>query len=494
MKALLCYPQHPDTFWSFKHALRFIGKKASLPPMGLLTVASMLPDDWELTLRDENVTAVSDEDILGADLVFISAMTVQKKAADRLIERCNRLGTTVVAGGPMFTARPGDFPGVDHLVLNEAEITLPRFLRDLADGCPQPVYQSGEWAEVSSTPLPRWDLLDIQQYATMSVQYSRGCPFDCEFCDITVLYGRKPRTKNSDQVIAELDALYERGWRGSLFFVDDNFIGNKRTLKRELLPRLIRWMKLRNYPFSFLTQASINLAEDDELMELMVDAGFDMVFIGIETPDEESLQECGKYHNTRHDLLENVRKLHSVGIQVQAGFIVGFDSDKQDIFPRISKFINESGIVASMVGLLNAPTGTRLYKRLVKENRILQGISGDNTDLSMNFLPRMDPAVLREGYKRIIRDIYNPEAYYKRTRQFLRDFRAGFKTRTAISKKNLLGVVMSFYKLGIRPGVRRHFWKLMIWTFFRRPRLLPLAITMTIYGEHFTRHFQSVLE
>ncbi|OGG00455.1 MAG: B12-binding domain-containing radical SAM protein [Candidatus Glassbacteria bacterium RIFCSPLOWO2_12_FULL_58_11] len=492
MRILMVYPQYPDTFWSFAHALRFIGKKASLPPMGLLTVAAMIPGEWEVKLVDTNFTALGDEEISWADYVFISAMTIQKDSAKKIIARCQELGRKVVAGGPLFTALTQEFPEVDHLVLNEAENTFPELLRDLRQGTLKRVYRSDRWADIAVSPVPRWDLINIKHYATMCVQYSRGCPFDCDFCDITVLYGRAPRAKPSANVITELEALYARGWRGTVFFVDDNFIGNKKLIKNELLPAVIGWMKKRKYPFTFLTQASINLAEDEELMRLMVKAGFDTVFVGIETPDETSLVECGKLHNTRSDLLANVKKLQAFGLQVQAGFIVGFDSDKHDIFNRISRFINESGIVASMVGLLNAPPGTKLYKRLISENRILKGSSGDNTDFSLNFLPKMDSAVLIEGYKKIIRDIYRPEAYYRRIRTFLRNYHLGRRLHVYLSKSHLQGVFMSFYKLGVRRGVRRHFWKLMIWTIFRKPRLMPEALTMAIYGAHFMRHFDTL--
>ena len=492
MRILMVYPQYPDTFWSFSHALRFIGKKASLPPMGLLTVAAMIPAEWEVKLVDTNVSAVGDEEILWADYVFISAMTIQKDSAKKIIARCRLLGRKVVAGGPLFTALPQDFPEVDHLVLNEAEITFPGFLADLQKGTLKRIYRSAQWADISVSPVPRWDLINIKHYATMCVQYSRGCPFDCDFCDITVLYGRAPRAKPAANVLIELEALYVRGWRGTVFFVDDNFIGNKKLIRKELLPAVIDWMKKKKHPFTFLTQASINLAEDEELMRLMVEAGFDTVFVGIETPDETSLVECGKLHNTRSDLLTNVKTLQAFGLQVQAGFIVGFDSDKLDIFNRISRFINESGIVASMVGLLNAPPGTKLYKRLISENRILKGSSGDNTDFSLNFLPKMDPAVLIEGYKKIIRDIYRPEAYYRRIRTFLRNYHLTSRLHVYFSKSHLRGVFMSFYKLGIRRGVRRHFWKLIIWTLFRKPKLMPEALTMAIYGAHFMRHFDTL--
>ena len=301
-KSLLVYPKHPDTFWSYKYALRFISKKASSPPLGLLTVAGMLPRDWEKRLIDMQVTALEEKDLLWADYVFISAMWIQKESAHEVVSRCKALGVTTVAGGPLFTAMPEDFPDIDHLVLNEAEITLPLFLKDLEDGNLQRIYKSDCWADIETTPIPQFDLVNPKNYASMNIQYSRGCPFNCEFCNITVLYGQKPRTKGKEQIIAELDRLYRNGWKGSVFFVDDNFIGNKAKLKKEVLPAMCDWMKETNYPFAFATEASINLADDQELMGLMVRAGFDTVFVGIETPNEASLTECNKFQNKNRDL------------------------------------------------------------------------------------------------------------------------------------------------------------------------------------------------
>ena len=297
MKILLVYPQYPDTFWSFKHALKFIAKKAAFPPLGLLTVAAMLPKEWEKKLVDMNVANLSTRDIEWADYVFISAMVVQKASVKDIIQRCNKLGTKIVAGGPLFTTGYEEFDGVDHFVLNEAEITLPAFLENLSKGYARHIYTSAEYPQISATPIPAWELIDMKKYSSMSVQYSRGCPFDCEFCDIVVLNGHKPRTKTKDQLLAELDKLYKRSWRGRVFIVDDNFIGNKRKLKVEILPALSKWLKQKGHPFSFLTEASMNIADDEELMQLMVKANFDTVFVGIETTNEESLSECGKSQN-----------------------------------------------------------------------------------------------------------------------------------------------------------------------------------------------------
>jgi len=493
MKILLVYPKNPDTFWSFKHALKFISKKASLPPLGLLTVAAMLPEEWEKRLVDMNITDLQDEDIRRADYVFISGMSIQKNSAREVISRCKELGVKTVAGGPLFTSSQDEFPEADYLVLNEAEITLPQFLEDLKNGCAKRIYSAGDVkASVLKTPIPLWSLVDIKKYASMNLQYSRGCPFNCEFCDITMLYGHAPRTKDKYQVIAELEALYSRGWRSGVFFVDDNFIGNKRKLKTEILPAVIEWMAIRRHPFTFITQLSINLSDDEELMQLMVQAGFDTVFIGIETPNEESLSECSKSQNKMRDLISCVKKIQHFGLQVQAGFIVGFDNDPLSIFHTQIKFIQESGIVTAMVGLLNALRGTRLYHRLKDENRLLKDVTGDNTDCSINFIPKMQYETLVDGYKKIINKIYSPKHYYKRVRTFLREYRP-LDNRTVFQLR--LTHFNAFFKsiiiLGVVGKERFQYWKLLIWTMFRRPKLFPLSVTLAIYGFHFRKVFEN---
>ena len=492
MKILLIYPRCPDTFWSFRHALRFISKKAGNPPLGLLTVAAMLPETWEKRLVDMNVGDLNDADIWWADYVFIGAMAVQQESARSVIRRCKCLGAKVVAGGPLFTARHDDFAGemVDHFVLNEAEITLPLFLNDLAAGCPQAVYTTTEWADVRTTPVPLWDLINLKHYATMNLQYSRGCPYHCEFCDITVLYGRTPRTKTREQVIAELDSLYDRGWRSHVFLVDDNFIGNKVKVKREILPAIIQWMKARKRPVTLSTEASLNLADDDQLLQLMTKAGFESVFVGIESPNEESLTECGKDVNRNRDLISSIRKIQRAGLEIQGGFIVGFDNDPASIFDRLAGFIQESGIVTAMVGLLNAPRGTRLYDRLEKEGRLLQGISGDNTDASMNFKPIMSAETLLSGYQNILRKIYAPKYYYARVTHFLKNYQPLSRPGLHFSFSRLSAFFKSVILLGIIGKERFHYWRLFFWSLFRRPKLFPLAITHAIYGFHFRKVFQ----
>jgi radical SAM superfamily enzyme YgiQ (UPF0313 family) len=488
MKILLVYPRYPDTFWSFRHALKFLSKKASFPPLGLLTVAAMLPAEWEKRVVDMNVSALGDENIKWADYVFLSSMVVQKDSAIEVIARCKGLNTRVVAGGPLFTTGYEDFKGVDHFVLGEAEVTLPRFLADLAKGCPQPVYSSDERPDISKTPIPLWSLIDMKDYSAMSLQYSRGCPFDCDFCDIIVLNGHKPRTKDRQQTVDELEALYRQGWRGSLFIVDDNFIGNRKKLKDETLPAIIAWSKEKKYPFTFFTEASINLADDEDLMELMAEAGFNRVFIGIETPNEDSLVECNKVQNSNRDLAAAVKKIQNHGFEVQGGFILGFDSDPDSIFRKQINFIQKTGIVTAMVGLLNAPNGTKLYKRLKKENRLVKDMSGDNTDLSINFIPRMKYQTLLTGYKNVLDTIYSPRHYYERVVTFLKEYKP---RKTAVISQlrfsHIVGLIKSLWFLGIANKGRRYFWRLLISTLLKRPRHFPLSISLSVSGFHFRK-------
>lgn len=486
MNALFIYPEIPETFWGLKYALEFVSKKAELPPLGLLTIASMVPENWQKRLVDMNVKTLSPQDLAWADYAFISAMSIQKASVETVVQMCRAHGVKVVAGGPYFTTAGNDFSMIDHLVLGEAEITFPVFLKDLAIGCPQHVYTAHGKPDLSITPVPDWDLINLNDYNTMLIQFSRGCPFDCEFCDVVQIYGRKLRTKKTFQFIRELDALYNRGWRSRVFVVDDNFIGAKSRVK-EMLHDLAAWMDRHGRPFYFFTQASVNLADDQELMDLMADAGFNNVFVGIETPHTGSLQEAYKTQNMQRDLLKSIRSIQRHGLEVMGGFIVGFDHDPEDIFDQQIEFIQSSGSIVAMVSLLEAPTGTRLWKRLKKEGRILEEFSGNNTNCDLNFIPKMDRTTLIQGYQRVLDTIYSPAAYYKRSIDFMKFY----NQRTV--PRFVLGSVKAFFKsiwlIGLKNqgGFRRYFWLLLMRTLILKPRFFGEAVETMIVGLHFRR-------
>lgn len=490
MKILLVYPRVAETFWSFKHALRIVRRKAAFPPLGALTVAAMLPREWEKRLVDMNVRDLSDTDLRWADYVFISAMIAQKDSARNVIDRCIALGVKTVCGGPLFLSYREDYPDVDHLVLGEGEVTVRQFVKDLLQGAPQPVYEPGKHPSLGSVPVPMWDLINMKDYVTMSIQYSRGCPFDCEFCDIIVMNGRVPRTKSDEQMLLELDALYNRGWRGSVFIVDDNFIGNKKRVK-SLLRRIIFWQENRPSRLSFFTEASVDLAEDEELMDLMVAAGFNKVFLGLETPSEESLRECGKSQNLRRSLSESVRIIQKHGLAVMGGFIIGFDNDPPDIFEKQVNFIQNNGIVTAMIGLLTAMPGTRLYKRLEKEGRLLFKASGNNTDVagSLNFIPKMDRETIVRGYQWVMNSIYSPEMYYKRILEFLKQYRPA--NQTCLESNDFFTFLRSLWYLGVadQTGSSKYYWRLLKESVSRYRKSFTDAITVAIYGYHFRSLF-----
>ncbi|MFW3145909.1 MAG: B12-binding domain-containing radical SAM protein [Thermoplasmatota archaeon] len=481
MKILMIYPKYPNTFWSFKYAVKYVNKKASFPPLGLLTVSSLLPDHFKIKLIDMNVEKLKEKDIEWADMVFISAMEVQKESVKEVVMRCKSKGKKIVAGGPLFTTQPNLIEGIDHLVLDEAEITLPPFIRDLNLGEMKKVYTSKVRPDINNVPIPSWTLINPNKYTTMLIQYSRGCPFNCDFCDISFLNGRIPRTKSPDQIIQELDRLFEMGWRKSVFFVDDNFIGNKKEVKL-MLPRLIRWQKEHGYPFTFLTEASMDLADDELLMDWMVEANFTKVFLGIETPNMESLRECNKVQNVARDLVESVRSIQKRGMEVMGGFIVGFDNDTESIFQSQIDFIQETGIVTAMVGLLNAIPETTLWKRLKMENRLHGESSGSNTDGTINFIPAMEIDRLKDGYKHIISTIYSPREYYKRIDTFLKYYRP--KSKVKFQYEYLRAFIQSLWRIGILSNSRFFYWKLLIKTLLIRKKSFPRAIELAITGHH----------
>ncbi|MGD0399572.1 MAG: radical SAM protein [Syntrophobacteraceae bacterium] len=491
MKILLVYPEVSETFWSFKHALRVVRRKSAFPPLGALTVAAMLPGSWEKRLVDLNVRALRDEELLWADYVFVSAMVAQKNSARQVVDRCRALGAKVVGGGPLFRVYPDDFADIDHLVLGEAESIISEVVRDMEAGQPKRSYRASDFPALDDIPVPLWELINLNDYAAMAIQYSRGCPFNCEFCDVIVMNGRVPRVKRNEQVLAELEALYSRGWRGSVFIVDDNFIGNKQKVKG-LLRTIISWQQGKLRRFNFLTEASVNLAEDPELMNLMVEAGFNKVFLGLETPVEEGLKECGKAQNLKGNLSESVATIQRHGLAVMGGFIIGFDSDPPDVFQRQVNFIQKNGIVTAMVGLLTAIPGTRLYSRLEGEGRMLFKSSGDNTDASgsLNFITRMDRDKIIEGYRWVMNSVYSPEMYYNRMLAFLRAYRP--LTRTYLARNDLLTLVRSLWYLGIVDHKsRNYYWKIMRKSISHYQGAFSEVVTMAIYGYHFRKLFWS---
>lgn len=485
MKVLLVYPVFPDTYWSFKHALVFEGKKAAFPPLGLLTVSAMLPEAWERRLVDMNVEELSDRDIEWADIVFISAMIVQNESLEEVVKRSRMHGKRVVVGGPYVSTSFERLPEADHIFIGEAETTLPEFINDLELGIARKIYKADERPTLRATPVPDFGLIDMKHYSAMNVQYSRGCPFNCEFCDIIEIYGRVPRTKSNEQMIAELDALKEAGWRGMVFIVDDNFIGNKKNV-RLFMPDLIEWSRKNGNPFAFLTEASVNLAEDDALLQQMEDAGFRRVFLGIETPVEESLKEAQKGQNTRRNLLESIHKIQTYGMEVMAGFIVGFDSDPEDIFDLQMNFIRESAIPLAMVGLLAALPDTQLWRRLEKEGRLLDVSTGNNTDCSINFIPKMNQTRLVEGYKSILRNIYSPKEYYRRALDCLSRFH---KDRVEPRQASMIEDLSAFSRivitLGIRDRSRAEFWSYFYKILRFHTRDFAHGLTLAAMGYHF---------
>ena len=490
MKVLMIYPKFADSFWGFKHALSFVFKKAVTPPLGLLTLANLLPPEWDVRLTDMNVRRLKKQDIRQADLVFVSAIQLQAASLSQVIRLCKKYEKKIIAGGPLFTSNHTQYPDIHHFILNEAEITFPLFLQDWHAGKPKKIYTTSDWADMTTTPHPRWNLVNTKDYFLMTIQYSRGCPFNCDFCDITKLFGNRQRTKSTDQILKELDQIYTSGWRDQVLFVDDNFIGNKQQLKNELLPAIADWMKHKHFPFTFYTQVSLNLADDDALLSLMTAAGFDTVFIGIETTHEASLQACAKHQNLKRDLVGSVKKIQRSGLQVQGGFIVGFDQDPPHIFQDQIAFIQKSGIVTAMVGLLQPLFGTRLYSRLEKENRLLEGIPDNNTDGTLYFTPHMGKKTLLTGYHHLAKTIYSPANYYARIQTFFSEYQLCVPNVTHKNIKTFIILLKISWFLGVVGKERQYYWRLFFQTLFTKPKQIRLYMTLAVFGYHHRKHFE----
>jgi radical SAM superfamily enzyme YgiQ (UPF0313 family) len=493
MNALLIYPEFPDTYWSFKHALKFLGKRAAQPPLGLMTVAALLPKAWKKRLVDVNVERLLDRDLAWADVALISAMHIQHDSLAVIVERCRARGLRTVVGGPIASSISAAELKADHVVIGEAESLMAGVAQELERGTGRPVYQADERPAMECSPLPDLSLIKMKRYSTMVVQTSRGCPFNCEFCDIIEIYGRRPRVKTVAQVMAELDQIYAAGWRDSVFIVDDNFIGNKARSK-EICAALAAWRSNNTTTFNFITEASLNLADDPELMQLMKDAGFTSVFLGIETPDESALVACNKTQNTRRSLLDSVALIQSYGMQVMGGFILGFDTDRDDIFDRMVDFIQKSGIPVAMVGLLQAMPGTQLFRRLWSEGRILDAGDGNNTDENLNFLPRMDATKLVEGYRSVLKRIYSCEAYYERVKLYLsRTQPKPGKQESGehntwqqwMTVSNARAFVTSIVRQGVFGRQRWSYWKFLLTVLTRYRHCVGAAMTLAVMGYHF---------
>ena len=498
--ALLVYPAYPPSYWGEQFALEIIGMKAAFPPLGLLTIAAMFPPGYDLRVVDMNVAPLEDSDLEWADMVFTSTMFVQRGSLKTVIERCNRAGVPVVAGGPHPTTFHDEIPGVAHFVLDEAEEIFPEFLRDLEHGTAKAIYREPRKPDVTGTPVPRFDLINVKDYYSMCVQFSRGCPFDCEFCDIIQLYGRVPRTKSPEQMVNEFEALYRLGWRGQLFLVDDNFISNKRDALK-LLPVLAEWQKAHGYPFTLFTEATVNLARMDELMDVMIEAGFNAVYVGIETPNPKALLKMKKPQNVRkqeeHYLLNSVRIIQHKGMQVMGGFILGLDDDDESVFDAQIDFIQEAGIPMATIGLLTAIKGTDLYERLKRENRLLDQSVGARADsvvnlmsvnVPLNFKPEMDPVTLAEGYRRVITTLYDPtlENYFKRCLTLLAHLKAVPHLLKPLSRNALFGAMMAVRRR-LSAGQIPAYQQFMAKVAKDHPRMLPEAILLAAQGYHFEK-------
>lgn len=495
-KILMIYPVFPATYWSYEHILPFLGKKSLLPPLGLMTVASMLPEEkYDVSLIDLNVSHKGlEKSIAEADLVFLSAMIVQKDSFNHVIDLCQKANTPVAAGGPYPISSHEQIEGVDYFILDEAEITLPKFLEDFEAGKAEHMYTSeGVKPDLCQTPAPRFDIIDVQAYQMLSLQYSRGCPFNCEFCDIIEMFGRKSRVKSTDQFIGELNAAYETGFRGNLFVVDDNFIGNKREVKK-LLPSLAKWQQERGYPFRLSTEASINLAQDDELLNLMVDSGFTMVFVGIETPDQDTLQLTQKCQNLRGNIIDDIRKIQGAGIEVTGGFIVGFDTDKEDIFERQLSFIQEAAIPTAMVGMLTALPNTQLHRRLKAENRLTEDSSGNNTHrFELNFRPKMAIDKIVTGYRALLRKIFSPKLYFKRCMALLENKPKTNRFGNKVTAAELRVFLATFFRQTFSRYGFRYLGFILKSAFHSGVRFAE-AVSLAVKGHHFFTITRKILK
>lgn len=490
---LMLYPLFlAESFWSFGESCELMGVKRPAAPLGLITVAAMLPKDWTVRLIDCNTQPLGDEDLAWADVVFTGGMLPQQADTLRLIELCRAAGKPVVVGGPDPTSSPHVYERADFRVLGEAESVIDEFIAAWESGARAGVFTAPKFqADVTKTPVPRFDLLKFEDYLYLGVQYSRGCPFTCEFCDIIELYGRVPRTKTVEQMFVELETLYRMGYRGHLDFVDDNFIGNKKNL-RTLMPRLKAWLEEHDYPFEFSTEASINIADDSELLQAMKDANFFAIFVGIESPDPETLVQMKKKQNTRRNIAECIHKIYGYGMFVTAGFIVGFDSEKASIGQAMADLIEEASIPVSIVGLLYALPGTQLTRRLAAEGRLHQGHdlmnveqTGDQCTLGCNFDTKRPLRDILADYKAVLGHVYSPAAYAGRLSRLAAMLDRSDRRRDLPDGdvRKRLGGIDSVHKImRALPKVREPFWKTFVEVAETNPGALRyIVMLMALY-------------
>ena len=491
MRALLVNPAFPDSYWSGRFSLRFARRRSLLPPLGLITVAALLPRNWEIRLVDLDVEPLTDEQIRWADVVMLSGMLVQRPSLHEVLGRCRKLGVRTVVGGPYATALPRELSAADHVVVGEGEDQVPVLAADLEAGRAQHLYREDGKPDMSASPLPRYELLKKGAYHQMSLQYSRGCPFSCEFCDIIVMYGRMPRTKTGRQVIAELEAIRDTGFAGDVFFVDDNFIGNKPAVK-QVLPEIAAWRHRSRPPLEFYTEASMNLADDVELVDLMTRAGFSAVFMGIETPSQEGLKETKKFQNMKRDLKDQVHGLLDRGLDVWAGFILGFDSDGPESFDRMIQFIQNAAIPYAMIGMLSAMPNTPLYARLEKEGRLRPEVSGDAFGLT-NVVTRMSTSQMLSGYRRVLETLYHPEVYFQRCRENLARWKPVAGTLRPLGPRDLVSGLRALWGQGITGRYRKAYWDFLQWVIRHHPDKLGRAIAQAAAGHHYITYTRNVV-
>ncbi len=482
-------PRFEEAYWSGRESLRFVGKKCLLPPLGLITVAALLPKTWRCRLVDLNIETLSDKQMSDVDLVMLTGMLAQRASLHEEIARCRRLGLRSIVGGPYASALPDDFAAVDHLVIGEAEESLPRFASELEAGCATRVYRAARRPDLAIVPIPRYELLRRGAYHQLSLQFSRGCPYSCEFCDIVELFGRQPRVKGAAQVVAELEAIRRTGFRGDVFFVDDNFIGNRKAV-RTVLPEIAAWRQRTRAKISFYTEASMNLADDPSLVDAMVAAGFTAVFLGIESPSREALQETGKHQNLTGDPVERVHELMSRGLDVWGGFILGFDSDGPDCFDQMIEFVQRASIPYAMVGLLGALPGTRLFQRLQREGRLRSTQIGDRGDQFglTNVINKLSVEQMVNGYRRVMETLYDPDIYFQRCRRNLARWVSPRGAQPLPSWRELRAGWRALIAQGVRSRYRRAYWQFLAWAATRHPTKLARAMTLAAVGHHYIHY------